>query len=206
MNTHEIIFPLNNNTKIIIPLQDPVEWLGPMYEEDILLFYNNNKIFLSRGTIFHDMLELADLLQKAIKNKLSLHHSITSDIGYSLNEYHINEDHFATHTFPSGMISWVGYLYKLWEGNSDDLRLTTWIYNDNNSNIIFEVTPFYPYMFCEPEEEPNYVSYEEWIKTYKPYLITILSREIAQKWLEQAEAIIKIIENNETQWQKKRKN
>lgn len=56
-------------------------------------------------------------------------------------------------------------------------------------------------MYCEPEEEPDYIPYEEWIKTYKPYFITTLSRETAQQWLEQAEYIIKIVDDNQRRWE-----
>ena len=58
-----------------------------------------------------------------------------------------------------------------------------------------------PYLFSEPEEEPNYTPYEEWIKTYKPYFITTLSKETAREWIEQADKIIRMVEFNEKRMQ-----
>jgi chitinase len=72
----------------------------------------------------------------------------------------------------------------------------TWIYNDIGGNIIFAITPFYPFLFCDPDEEPNYLPYEEWIKSYKPYLIAKLSRETAEQWLAQANSILEQIDKN----------
>lgn len=194
---HFITLPINRETKIIIPLSDPVEYLGATYEEDILLFHYDHEVILSDLTIYHDMIDLVDLLKKALNQELLLHSSIISDIGYLYNNYHYDDTNFATHTFHTGVISWVGYLYHLWEST---LHFDSWIYNKSDGSIIFEVTPFYPYMYCEPEEEPNYIPYEEWIKTYKPYFITTLSRETAEQWLEQAERIIKIVSDNEKRW------
>ncbi|HJZ23671.1 MAG TPA: hypothetical protein VJ201_04395 [Candidatus Babeliales bacterium] len=204
-NSYNVIFLINNQAKIVIPLQDPVEWLGPIYQENIVLLSNNHKVSLSKKTIYHDMLDLVELLNQSLNNKLRLDQSINQDIGYLVHEYHIDETKVTQYTFPSGVISWVGYKYKLWEAHEDNLCLMSWIYNKPDGSIIFEVTPFYPYMYCEPEEEPNYIPYEEWIKTYKPYLIAMLSKEKALQWLEQAQHIIRIIEENEAKWQAEKK-
>ena len=183
-------------------MQDPVTWLGPMYEEDIVFSDNKNTILLTNGPIYYNMQQLENFLQKTLINNLKLDKSISSDIGYLCNEYSYNESGFTLHTFPSGYVGWIGYQYHTWEAASNDTRYITWLYNDSCGNIIFEITPFYPYMYCEPEEEPNYIPYHEWIKTYKPYLTTILPIEIAQQWLDQAQYIIKNIQNNEETWQK----
>ena len=144
------------------------------------------------------MLYLADNLKKALNRELLLHFSITKDLGYLRNQNLCNDIILPTYSFPDGGTRWVGYLYFLWQSNA---HFDSWIYNAHDGSIIFEVTPFYPYMYCEPEEEPDYIPYEEWIKTYKPYFITTLSRETAEKWLEQAEHIINIIERNQKRWE-----
>lgn len=198
MTKYEIVFAIDNTIKIVIPLKDPVERLGPLYQEKILFFFNKTKkILLSKTTIYHDLLYLADLLKKGLNNELYLHSSITKDIGYFYNEHHYHGANFPVTPLPNGNIDWIGYLYHLWQSNA---HIDSWIYNKPDGSIILEVTPLYPYMFCEPEEEPDYIPYEEWIKTYEPYFITTLSRETAQQWLDQAERIIKIIEDNQKRW------
>lgn len=196
MKKYEITFFIDNINKIIIPLKDPVEWMGPLYIEKILLVSDNKKILLSKTTIYHDMIYFAEHLRKGLKKELYLHPSIKKDIGYLHNEDVCNEANFPTCSLPNGGISWVGYLHHLWESNA---HFDSWIYNASDGSIIFEVTQLYPYLLSEPEE-PNHIPYEEWIKTYKPYFITTLSRETAEQWLEQAERIIKIISDNQKRW------
>ena len=111
-NSYNVIFLINNQAKIVIPLQDPVEWLGPIYQENIVLLSNNHKVSLSKKTIYHDMLDLVELLNQSLNNKLRLDQSINQDIGYLVHEYHIDETKVTQYTFPSGVISWVGYKYK----------------------------------------------------------------------------------------------
>ncbi|HSC25174.1 MAG TPA: hypothetical protein VLB80_03105 [Candidatus Babeliales bacterium] len=200
MKKYEITFPLNNKETILLYLQEPLELVDLCYEEYIFLSYNKNKHLLAEGPIYYNMQQLIKYLKKTINNQLPLHSSITLDIGYLLNEYHISEDNFIMYNFPSGISSWIGYKYHVWEAASHNIRLITWIYNKPDGSIIFEVTPFYPYMYCEPTEEPNYISYNEWIKTYKPYLIRELPTTTAQEWLKQAEYIIQTIEANVEKW------
>lgn len=203
--THYVIFYINENSKIVIPLQDPIEWLGAIYEENILFYHKKEKLILSKKTIYHDMIELSKHLNEALKNNLSLDKSINKDIGYLVHQYHLDETTVTQCIFATGVMSWVGYQYKLWEATHNNQCFMSWIYNAPDGSIIFEITPFYPYMYCEPEEEPNYIPYEEWIKSYKPYFITTLSRETAQQWTEQAEKIIWMVEYNEKRIQHRSK-
>jgi hypothetical protein len=199
-NTHCITFWIDHKNKIVIPLQDPINTLEPIYEETIVLYHSNHEIIISDRTIYHDMSDLAAILKKALQKDLLPHPSITEDIGYLYNHYHYHNDNdnFTMHAFPTGVIEWIGYLYHMWESS---LNFDSWIYNSPDGSIIFEITPFYPYMYCEPEEEENYIPFEEWIKTYKPYFITTLSQETALQWLAQAERIIKIVEFNQIRWE-----
>ncbi|HLJ31366.1 MAG TPA: hypothetical protein VKU36_02930 [Candidatus Babeliales bacterium] len=84
----------------------------------------------------------------------------------------------------------------------DDKRHVTWIYNDQNGNIILEITPAYPYFYCDKKEEPNYVSYKKWIKNYQPYVIAEIPRSTALGWLKIAEHIIKTVDDNINRWEK----
>lgn len=89
---------------------------------------------------------------------------------------------------------WTGMKYHVWSSQS----FISWIYNDHQKNIIFEVTPFYPFMYPNAETELNYIAYEEWIKNYKPYIVKILSKKTALQWLNQANSIIEQIDKKST--------
>src|SRR6185295_2879963 len=126
-----------------------------------------------------DIIAFRDLLSKGLKNELQLHPSITEDIGYLKNimEKH-NQQEFPDDkwTKSSNLVYendeyyslWVGTQYLLW-GHND---LKTWIYNDKTGNIILEVTPLYPDLFTEDKSTIK-ISYDVWIKSYKPFLIRI---------------------------------
>ena len=96
-NLHSITFAIDKESNLLIPLQDPINYLGPIYEETIFLSHYNQEIILSDRTIYHDMLDLADILKKALNKELLLHPSITKDIGYFYNNYHYNDTNFTMH-------------------------------------------------------------------------------------------------------------
>jgi len=198
MTKYEIIFTINDTHKISIPLKDPIEFLGPIYREKILLVLNKHKILLSKSTIYHDMLDLTSSLKKALAQEFFPDCSITKDFGHLHNEYLYNSINPSIHTLEHDTDDWPGYTNLVW---SSTAHFDTWIYNAADGSIIFEVTPVYPYLFSEPEEEPDYIPYAEWIKTYKPYFITTLSKETALEWIEQADKIIWMVEFNEKRMQ-----
>lgn len=200
MTAYKITFNIDNTAQLIIPLEDPAEVLSPLYRGKILLLLNSHTFLLSKTTVYHNMLDLVDLLKKVLNQKLFLDSSMIKDIGYFHNEHLCRTSQLPTYEFSNGGIDWIGYSYHLWSARDGLISLDSWIYNGPDGSIIFEITPLYPYMFSEPEEEPGYITYDEWIKTYKPYFITTLSKKTAQDWLERAEIIIKTVENNQKKW------
>ncbi|HSC25176.1 MAG TPA: hypothetical protein VLB80_03115 [Candidatus Babeliales bacterium] len=195
LTINEIIFALNNHEKIIIQLKSPLSTSDYCSTTPIILMQNNKQLILTKDFLYHNMNRLITLLKKALKNELLSDHYIMHDIGFLFNQYSANLCGEKLKK-PTGLIYkkknnisyWPGNDYHLWAHN-----YISWIYNKSDRSIIFEVTPFYPYMYCEPEEESNYIPYNEWIKTYKPYLIREIPRAIAQEWLKQAEYIIQTI-------------
>ena len=199
----EIVFTLTKNEKIIISIDIPLTEVNCCTETSIIFIQKNHELVLTNDSLFNNIKTMIVLLQKCINQALLLDNTITKDIGYLFNQYsaiicgeNLERPTFVTYIRKNNELYWVGNDYQLWSAD-----YITWLYNCVDGSIIFEVTPFYPYMYCEPEEEPNYISYEEWIKSYKPYFIATLSRERAEEWLKQAEDIIKVIENNQNRWE-----
>ena len=199
---HAITFEISPTEKIIIQLDLSLDRLDCCYIVDILLSQFNQEYTLSNEPVRCAMEDLTKFLKQALNNELQLHESITQNIGYLCNEYWQEKEGFVIDHLTNETSIWVGYRYRLWEGNNNNVSTNSWIYNDNNGAIILEITPSYPYTFCEPAEEPDYIPYDEWIKTYKPYLIKTLSIETAQKWLEQSKYITKVIQTNVARWEK----
>lgn len=150
--------------------------------------------------------QLSSRLAKVIDNKLQLHESIVKNLGFMENEYdyeypaHIHNSMFYQIPYKqSEGTYWIGQDYKVWSvtGYADPFT-ATWLYNDVEGNIIFEITPLYRWSFREDEpEDPDFVTYEEFMKSYKPIIRRIIPRTIAQVWLKRAIRWYKIFYKNE---------
>jgi hypothetical protein len=201
MKRNNICFRLTNSESMKIELGESLDYVDCCYRARIFLLHEEVESLLSDDTLLYNMQRLCDVLRASLTNELLPHESINDDIGYLYNEYYQDESKFVETQF-EGQSIWIGYKYNLWSAYTNKSRLVTWIYNDRDGNIILEVTPFYPYLYCDPEEESHYVSYEEWIKNYQPLIVRKISKKIAQEWLEQAETIIKRINANIERWKK----
>ena len=130
--------------------------------------------------------------KKAINNNLKLHESLIEDLGLMYNEYsqisfHDKSKFFMIASSNSKINYWVGSQYEIWSTYADaNPYVTTWLYNDDQGNIIFEVTPFYRWSMQEVElKDPEFITYEEFMKDYKPLIKRVIPREIAIEWFEQ---------------------
>lgn len=207
INEYKTPFTINKQEKIIINYEDSLYDYMYCNEALITLEQNNTCIKLAHDSLYNNMISFTRSLKKGLNNDLQLHQSLTHDIGFLFNQYSaricgkkLKEPTFLTYIIKNDKSYWPGNNYGLWEYD-----FITWIYNDNNGNIIFEVTPFYPYMYCERKKEPSYIPYNKWIKTYKPFFIKTISKETAQEWLNQAECIIKTIKENVRKWEEAQK-
>ncbi|HTM05895.1 MAG TPA: hypothetical protein VL201_01520 [Patescibacteria group bacterium] len=74
-------------------------------------------------------------------------------------------------------------------------NMQTWMYNDVNGQIVLFIAPIYPFTFTSNRVK-GYMSYAEWIKTYKPFVKRIISPETAQEWIKQTDEIMTLIQKN----------
>jgi hypothetical protein len=192
-----INFVFNGNEKIVLEIKKPIEQLYCYCETPIVFKLPGCDFLLSVDDIYENMLIFHKLLSQALCDEAPLHESIQSDIGYVYNSY-------MRHTYSTKPVndetpictlvyvkrdaieSWVGYNYNLW---CHDCK-ASWLYNAADGSIVFEVTPVYPF---DTEDDKNGISYEEWIKTYKPYLVRTIPRDVAEQWLMQANDILEQI-------------
>lgn len=199
MKKYEIIFSLNETEKIVTHYDESLKEFTCCYETPIVFDQNNCKIQLSNDDLLGDMETLAYLLKKALLNKIQLHKSIP-DIGYQYNEYCdflFNENSQVKRKFAYKKLensnTWTGNSYELWAYD-----VISWIYNNLNGQIIFEITPIYADDFSEPKEKE---SLQEWLTHYKPVMTRIIPKHVAQQWLVQAQEIIERIYANNTRLQ-----
>lgn len=184
---------LQNNATINIYSEENLQTITH-YSYTHVTFHQNNQIYpLCAEFPLHLFLEtLQKLIKRSLSNNLKLDASITHDIGYLWNEW-LNNDHapLLYITDKNNDTSWIGQQYEL-----ASHEYVSWIYNDENQNIIFEITPAYPFGCIDQQNEEELKNYTNWMQSYKPIFKTIISKETALKWIEQATQILNIVDEN----------
>lgn len=149
------------------------------------------------------------VLKKAVDCKLQLHESIKQNLGFMSNEYYHNSPYekpefIMVSTSDDSCQYWVGSNYEIWAVSSGSNQyVSTWMYNDDEGNIVFEVTKFYKWSLREKEpEDLDFITYEEFMKDYKPLIHRVIPRDVAIEWLEQAMKIHRGFFSTEEDYQK----
>ena len=120
-------------------------------------------------------------IQKLIDGKMIFDQ--VTDLGFQCNRYF------------EGLIKHTDIIEKYHFVGNDHKRISpcfnSWLYNDKDGNIWFEITPFYPWHGTNKRSYPEKISYKEWIKDYKPTLKTMIPKENLLQWIEQAKELKK---------------
>ena len=123
-----------------------------------------------------------ELFSNLIKGEMVLDSTIDGYLGIEWNKY-----------FEGKIKKTEVSKYHCWSNSHKLVRpyFSSWMYNDEKSDIIFEITPFYPW-HGQKKSTPGYVTYKEFMKDYKPVLRTIIPKESLKLWIGQAKELIKI--------------
>lgn len=75
----------------------------------------------------------------------------------------------------------------------------SWLYNDEQSNIIFEITPRYPWNDEDENDvnHPDFIPYSEFLKNYQTTIIRTIEPKYLHQWLEQVNILEPLFEKNE---------
>lgn len=66
--------------------------------------------------------------------------------------------------------------------------------------LLFEIIPVYKWNFADlkkAKQDKDFISYEEFMKNYKPYSVTVINKETAFQWLQETSKILQFIEIND---------
>jgi hypothetical protein len=119
--------------------------------------------------------------QKLLNNQLILDKSIIGDPGIEWNKYF------------EGLIKNTEIdQFHCWSNSHKKIRpyFSSWMYNDKEGNVVFEITPFYPW-HGEKKSSPGFITYKEFMKNYKPVLVTNIPKENLKTWIDQARELQK---------------
>lgn len=203
MKTFDIYFKVNDKEYIKIECPHQEEDLF-RYDEVTISFCDSNGHQYTLYTddfIIEALRCFQVLLERVINNRSALDTSIESgitsrDIGYLWNEDLQAKDYLVTAINSDGVKYWIGLNHLLW---SSLRNLTTWLYNSQNK-IFIEITPVYQWHFNNPKKDHIFVTYDEFMKNYRPCVIREISKEIAQEWLAKVNQLLKIVEANDQKY------
>lgn len=186
-------FTINSHEKIEMKLFHSYDQIHCCYHPQIYFMQYNHKLSINKHEDFREIAErFIRLLEHAINNELSLPNDI-QDLGIIANHYDTPQDpHNYYKTDEYNQTSDILNQYQLLRHN-----YFTFLYNDKDGNIILQISPEYPFQNKIKKQMPSYNNFLRWMKqSYKPTIIRMISKKIAQTWLEQARQISAIINNN----------
>lgn len=191
MCNNNVIFKIDDHERIVIELNS-IEQVF-YYDEVQIKWFGSQSFLLTDDCLLYLVRQFKGMLLWALNNELQLDESIQENLGYMWNRLLHGDSGFKYKDE-----FWVGLNYSLWEtpGNVNPV-LTTWIYNDIKGNIILEIAPDYRWHHMDPKPGEKFISYEEFMKNYKPYIVRIIPKNVATRWLAQAEHLLQTIEENQ---------
>lgn len=180
-----INFDLSSDKKIRVTVPDwpdkinyyyePTKKLHKFDEATVAYIESEINIELTKDIIDVIMCRFYESLKKAVNADTLLPHFIRpGDLGYVLNR--------ALNGLEEIDIS----PYWLW---SSSKNMQVLLYNSSNK-IYLEVVPSYPWTFLDPLPGDHYMSFEEFMKNYQPYVVEIIPMEIAIQWKDQCNRLL----------------
>lgn len=187
-----IIFKINETSALA--LEYPQILVKAFRYDEISIFLNQNnqnKFVLYKDFFIAGLRDLERVVSNALMGKL-IYKENGTDIGFLWNEEMDGKDLPMT-IDAEGNKFWVGQKFILFDSPEP---ITTWLFEKDKKYWI-ELTPVYPWHHRDPKESENFVSYEEFMKTYKPIALFEVSRETLEEWLKRVQELLKIVEGND---------
>lgn len=193
---NKVIFTINKQESIQVFFSSKVEDLV-RFDDLVAVYVQDSKceyVIFSHDVAMQFVCGLDVALAKALSGERVLDISLQDNIGYLWNIY-LNKS--AVTSTGCEIDDWIGYKYLVWGTPSLDV----WLY-EKEGKFFFEVTPVYMWHFRdpEPEEKEEYVTYKQFMKSYKSFVVTELSRETICEWLEQTKYLLALIECNDDKY------
>lgn len=117
-------------------------------------------------------------IENLVDNKKFLDKNITPDLGFEWNQFFQgivkDTDIFKKYHFVSNSHKKIRPYYN------------SWFYNDEYGNIIFEITPFYPFHYETKKSHPDFITYKKFMKDYKVTVRTVIPKNRLIQWDNQA--------------------
>ena len=199
----ELLFHDSNNAKLVISM-DKQEAKRMINFDFAQIDYVSDleNITLEIDEILSIMEALKKEVQPCLNRQRVLHTSIKKSLGYyQAKDYKKdNRKDLIYETLSNGFRCWVGSVYKLFDARTGINIPSSWLYNDKDGNIFLELSPAYPWLFDEVKPGEKFIKYSEWMKEYKPYIVTKIPRDSAEQWLKQINKFMKKLDRSDKKY------
>lgn len=165
------------------------------FDEVRIYYQGSRKIYITYDCLSVLLQSLKHMLKQALQNKLQVNSSITKDLGYVWN--YVCKQKLYGLVFDEND-NWVGESNLLWCSNRQTLHSgSAWLFNARDGNIVFEITPHYPFLNRNAKKNEQFISFESWIKRYKPHIVQVVSQKTVRTWLQQIDDVLQKIEGSD---------
>jgi hypothetical protein len=182
----------SQNIEIVIDKQNKVNIYGYQVvglhifdEVEVQYIHDGEAITLARDIIREIINTFVVTLEKALKKELLLEEVfIVGKVGYFFNKI--------TYTNTNELKEKNDIFSEYWVWSSPK-NVQTWLYNVDGK-IYLEISPTYPWLFLDPDEDELYTSFDDYMKNYKPIAIVELQETLVRTWINQCHMILEKIE------------
>jgi hypothetical protein len=161
------------------------------YDSWVTVFFTEDESTqcLAYGPLYEKLYDFAYFLKKSLYQEKIVDEQSVPDIGFLFNEMRYKKTMLHEKITFNDL-----YNHVLWSPVIARDSIQTWLYKNTKGEIFLFLAPVYPFFFTKPYKKNP--SYQEWIKTYKPFGRYVISQNSAQQWLKQVYDIMNLIETN----------
>jgi hypothetical protein len=180
----------SHSIQIIIDQQNKIntygysaEGLHVFDEVEVQYIHNGTAILLTKDIVQYVVETFCASLEMSLKNELPLDASlVVGKVGcfFSKKKYMTADE-------CNGQKK-DDVFTQYWVWSSPD-NIQTWLYNRDNK-IYFEISPTYPWLFSDPQEDEHYITFDDYIKSYEPVMLIELSKSLVQEWVNQCHKLL----------------
>lgn len=193
MKQSHIYFKIDKMSAIIFELPQPLNKAFRYDEISIFLNQNNqNKYILYQDFFIAGLRDFESSISCALAGTL-IHKEDEEDLGFLWNEKLDGKKLPMTIDNEDNKF-WVGQKFILFD--SPEL-LTTWLF-EKNKQFWIEITPVYPWHHIDPKINEKFITYENFIKSYKPIEFFEISRETLEEWQKRVQELLATVEANDS--------
>lgn len=167
---------------------------------DISICDEDTSLCLFNGYALDCIGNTYSFFENVLFGKRELDKRLKSDLGFLWNEYLQNRQHEELIEEQGNDYNfWIGGKYIVWELKKEHLCFCF----EKNGIIFLDIASLYPWHFSDPEPDEKYITYEEFIKNYKPLARIEISKETITYLYETFKEFQTILEINDMKYRSK---